>query len=52
MDWRLEPLILPFLIATLLLLALPKPGHPESFAPAAPTPSQPNSSPTRGEDHV
>ena len=33
MDWRLEPLILPFLIATLLLLALPKPGHPQSLAP-------------------
>jgi hypothetical protein len=33
MDWRLEPLILPFLLATLLLLALPKAGHPHAFAP-------------------
>jgi len=50
MDWRLEPLILPFLIATLLLLALPKPGHPASLATTLAT--FPNSSPTEGEDHV
>jgi hypothetical protein len=30
MDWRLEPIILPLLIATLLLLAIPQRAHPQS----------------------
>jgi hypothetical protein len=30
MDWRLEPIILPLLIATLLTLATPRAAHPQS----------------------
>ncbi|MBV8753346.1 MAG: hypothetical protein JO328_10870 [Hyphomicrobiales bacterium] len=32
MPWQLQPLIWPFIIATLALLAMPRPAHPQSKA--------------------
>jgi hypothetical protein len=32
MPWQLQPLIWPFIIATLAMLAIPRPAHPQSAA--------------------
>jgi hypothetical protein len=34
MPWQLQPLIWPIIIATLALLAVPRPAHPQEARPA------------------